>query len=515
MKRESAKIHSKQTVAKTAPSQHRPSNPLVVLYLGILMLGVVLFSFMVMMGESLRLDEAQSIWQTSHSLRETLAIVAEDVHVPLYHIMLHYWMILFGTSEIAVRSMSLLFSVATIPIFYLLSREILPRGWSLVATTLIALSPFMLWYANEARMYTLLTFFAVLSQYFFIRILQGKQGWGGYALTAIIGVYTHYFFFFTLAAQGLFYILNRGAFKKGSLKKFILVAFGAAAAISPWVYYFVQKGAASNTRPMLPLPSTVDFFNALAQFVFGFQTDAVNTIMLSMWPVLVIIMLVAVRKRLRFTRELNYILFAFLAPVLLAFAVSYAITPFFLSRYMAPAVAPFFIFIVWLLSQYPKRYSVTGVVIFAATLGLGLYLQTTSPENPVRENYQQSAEYIEKSSTENDVIAITAPFTVYPFEYYYDGPSAIETLPEWRRETDASIPPFESSELESQVKSLAENRDYVYVLASNDQGYQEEILQYFINNYEQTDKKRFSADMDLLVFKVGYDPRPALTKSEQ
>ncbi|HEX8390413.1 MAG TPA: glycosyltransferase family 39 protein, partial [Candidatus Saccharimonadales bacterium] len=221
------------------------------------LIGIVVFiAVTVMMKESLRLDEAQSIWQTSHSLQGTLEVVAQDVHMPMYHILLHYWMVFFGTSVEAVRSMSLLFLIACIPALYLLARTILNRGWALVVITVFALSPFMNWYASEARMYTLLTLFAILSQYFFVRILQGKQGWGGYALTAILGAYSHYFFMFTLAAQAIFYLFNRKQFKPGSLKRFILTAGGVVVGIAPWIYYFISQGAASNTRPQLPTPST-------------------------------------------------------------------------------------------------------------------------------------------------------------------------------------------------------------------------------------------------------------------
>ena len=311
------------------PEKKVSKSILVLLYMATLIASVVTISVLFMMKESLRLDEAQSIWQTSHTLGGTLEIVAQDVHMPMYHVLLHYWMIVFGTGVEAVRSMSLVFFVACIPVLYLLSRTILNRGWSLVVITLFALSPFMNWYGSEARMYTLLTFFALLSQYFYVRILQGKQGWGGYAITAIIGAYSHYFFMFTLAAQAIFYLFNRNKFKAGSLKRFIATAVGVIIAIAPWIYYFVSEGAAGNTRPQLPTPSSIDFFNVFSQFFFGFQTDAVNTIILSSWPILVILAFFTVKRRLKFDSTIFYLLAAGLLPIILAFALSYIITPFF------------------------------------------------------------------------------------------------------------------------------------------------------------------------------------------
>lgn len=482
----------------------------VLLYLAVLIATVVFISIFFMMKESLRLDEAQSIWQTSHSLRGTLEIVAQDVHMPMYHVLLHYWMIVFGTGVEAVRSMSLVFFAACIPVLYLLSRTLLNRGWSLVVVTLFALSPFMNWYGSEARMYTLLTFFALLSQYFYVRILQGKQGWGGYAVTAIIGAYSHYFFMFTLAAQAIFYLLNRKKFSPGSLKRFILTAVGVVIAIAPWIYYFISEGAAGNTRPQLPTPSSIDFFNVFSQFLFGFQTDAVNTIILSSWPILVILAFFTVKRRLKFDTTVFYLLAAGFLPIILAFALSYVITPFFLGRYMMPAVAPLYLVAIWLVSQYPKKLAYAVVGTWLVVVGSMFVLQMSSPLNPVREDYKAAAQYVEKKSTFNDVVVLTSPFTVYPFEYYYKGDNQIRTLPIWNRQNPGGLPPFDEAKLGQEVDTLRANHDFVYLLSSYDQGYQDQVVNYFINRFERTETREYSEDMTLYVFKVGYNDRPII-----
>lgn len=501
-----------------APAAKKAENKisksvLVMLYMAALIASVVTISVLFMMKESLRLDEAQSIWQTSHTLGGTLEIVAQDVHMPMYHVLLHYWMIIFGTGVEAVRSMSLVFFVACIPVLYLLSRTILNRGWSLVVITLFALSPFMNWYGSEARMYTLLTFFALLSQYFYVRILQGKQGWGGYALTAIIGAYSHYFFMFTLAAQAIFFLLNRKKFAPGSLKRFIATAVGVVIAISPWIYYFVSEGAAGNTRPQLPTPSSIDFFNVFSQFFFGFQTDAVNTIILSSWPILVILAFFTVKRRLKFDSTIFYLLAAGLLPIMLAFALSYVITPFFLGRYMMPAVAPLYLVAIWLVSQYPKKLAFSVVGTWLVVVGSMFVLQMSSPLNPVREDYKLAAQYVDDNSDFNDVVVLTSPFTVYPFEYYYKGDNQIRTLPIWNRQTPGGLPPFDEAKLGEEVDKLKENHDYVYLLASYDQGYQDQVVNYFINRYERTDTQEYSEDMTLYVFRVGYKDRPVIAET--
>ena len=73
-------------------------------------------------NQSLRLDESQSLWQTGRSAADILTIVAQDVHVPLYHEILHFWRIVVGDTVEYARLLSLLFYIASIPALYALGR---------------------------------------------------------------------------------------------------------------------------------------------------------------------------------------------------------------------------------------------------------------------------------------------------------------------------------------------------------------------------------------------------------
>ena len=101
-------------------------------------IGTFIISYFGLMHQSLRLDEAQSMWQTSHSIGDTLHVVAQDVHVPLYHVILHFWQLYFGHSVITVRLLSFVFFAITIPLVYILGRQILRTGWALFATVIFS-----------------------------------------------------------------------------------------------------------------------------------------------------------------------------------------------------------------------------------------------------------------------------------------------------------------------------------------------------------------------------------------
>lgn len=472
--------------------------------------GITFISLNFLMQNSLRLDEAQSIWQTSHSFGGMLKIVAEDVHMPLYHVLLHFWQTYMGQEVTTIRLMSLGLFLASVPLFYVLSRQVLSRGWSIFAVIIFSFSPFMNWYGSEARMYTLLAFMSILSQLFFTRIIKYNKGWVGYALSAIIGAFSHYFFFFNLLTQALFYLANRKKFAPGSFKKFIATAIAVMIAVAPWIYYFYSQGSGGNTSPLLVTPSSVDFFNAFSQFAFGFQTNAVNTILVSCWPLLILIGFFAIRRSQRIPIEIQYIAAAALVPVIAAFIVSLTITPFFVSRYMVSVIAPLTILMVWFISHYPRKLAIAAGGLIVVAMAIGFCFQVTDPATPVKENYKQAAQIISREASPQDIVVLSAPFTVYPFQYYYEGEAQISTLPVWDRSVTGPVPAFDAKKLPDQVAQLNRNHRYVYLLLSQDQGYEKQIQGYYEERFERIDHQNLSDGMNLYIYKVGYKEVPSL-----
>lgn len=468
------------------------------------MISALLISQLVLIKQSLRLDESQSIWQATHTITGLLHTVALDVHVPLYHLLLHYWMLYLGDSVSVVRLLSLTFFLASIPVVYLLARQILGFRWSLVVVLLFSFSPFMNWYANEARMYTLLVLVSALNQLFFLKLAKSGRGWFGFTTTALIGVYTHYFFVFSLVAEGIFYLLNRSLFKPGTFKRLIAVGITVSAALLPWLYYFHKLGSGGGTRPHLPRPSSVDFFNVYSQFLFGFQSDRINTFLLSAWPIAILLVLLAVRKNRRLSIGVRFMAAMAVLPVALAFALSLFITPFFLSRYMVAAVAPLLIVIAWLFSQYSRRYVpaiLSGLFVITLTAS---FQQATSAATPVKENYRGVADYLNQVAKPQDLIVLSAPFTVYPFEYYYHGQAQIQTLPIWDQTVPGNIPAFNKNTLPQQVAAQNANHRNIYLVLSQDQGYEKIIKQYYLTHFKQLEHRTYSPDLTLYVYKVGY-----------
>ncbi len=469
----------------------------------------VALSYFFFMGQSLRLDESQSLWQVSRQVLEIFTIVAGDVHVPLYHLLLHFWILYLGNTVPLARILSLLFYLASIPALYMVGKLAYGRTVGLFTAFLFSISPFMNWYGNEIRMYTLFTFFVILNQYFFIRIFKdtvpSEQVWVGYIATAVAGIFSHYFFFLSLAAQATFYFLRQDLFPKGSLKRFAFAVVVVVGAVAPWGWYVFHLGQAGFEEPALVAPTSVNLFSAFSQFLFGFQNDNINTFVLSLWPIAVIFGLFTLRRSYRMMPETAYFLTTIIVSFAIAFFGSFIIAPVFVSRYLIFTVPSLYLLLASLFSNYEPRFASVARYSLAVLMLVTLGIEIASPTTPVKENYEGAAEYLNAHTTAQDAIILSAPFTVYPVQYYYRGPSSISTLPVWNQYAYGPIPAFSEGTLGSQILQTTSGDQNVYLLLSYDQGYEGSIKNYFDTHYQRIYQETFSPDLNLYVYRLRYD----------
>jgi len=236
----------------------RVITSIVLLLITLLALGLRLFG---LDAQSLWYDEAFSVYLARMGLGEITARTAADIQPPVYYYLLHGWIRLLGDSERALRGLSLLFGVLTVPLMYAVAWQLfarLPgthrRLAGLLAALLVAVSPLHIWYGQEARMYTLLTFLCLLSSYLLLIVipmaLRGENKWRvlalwvAYTLASIASLYTHYFAAFVLGFQGLYLFL---VWWEGGLRPARLILGGLASllvtvlAFLPWLPNLVSR----------------------------------------------------------------------------------------------------------------------------------------------------------------------------------------------------------------------------------------------------------------------------------
>lgn len=216
---------------------------------------------------SLRFDEGFSSKMISFDFLEIWDRTSRDVHPPLYYWLLKGWASVGGDSPVALRSMSVLFGVVTVYGIFLFVREAehgfrqskgpqspeLGEGIALLAAALLALSPFHIAWAQQARMYTLGAALAAFSSWFLLLALRPgpprAANWVGYVSLAVALLYTHVFGLFTIAAQALFAFgvgVCRGWSSKSSdrwstLTVVLIVFFAIEICWLPWLGEFLEQ----------------------------------------------------------------------------------------------------------------------------------------------------------------------------------------------------------------------------------------------------------------------------------
>ncbi|MDQ3098364.1 MAG: glycosyltransferase family 39 protein [bacterium] len=493
----------------------------------VLILASCTVSLLTLYSQSIRLDESQSIWASTRSIPGLLAYIAQDVHVPLYALILHIWMQIFGTDIMVVRSLSFVFFVLTLPFMYWFAKESSSKRAAYLTVALFSLSPFVMWYSNEARMYTLFTLVTSVNHLYFLRMVrsEGKTSKFGYLVSAIAGLYTHYFFFFLLITQGIFilgrmisFIYTDQEFGSKSLweliKKYLAfplkwlgIATEAFLFLLPWITYVYSLGTANNASPMIPRPTSFNLFQTIVQFLFGFQTQAVQAFIIALWPLTLIMLFMLFTKRKRLPVEgIGYFGFVTVLPIILVFFVSF-IRPIFLTRYLILVTPSLFFILAWSMLSYSKKVSTYLVTTFMLVLlGLSGY-QNISSATPVKEDYAGVDTYLSMNTTAKDIIAVSAPFTIYPIEYGYDGQAKIDTIPLWNRydETGGAIPPYSDEKLKAQIEAYKKQYKRVFIVLSYDQGYEEKIRKYMDENYEIYKTQRFSSGLEMRSYILRYD----------
>ena len=223
----------------------------------ILLLGTAL-RFYRLGADSLWYDETVSVYLAGSPLGELVRHTAGDIHPPGYYVLLRGWLLATGyptghadPGGVGLEFMAAFFSlacgVALIALVYSVGRAIGGRPTSIAAAAVVAVSPYNIWYSQEARMYTLAAGLGLVALYALLRGLsliggpqQGTMGrfapWAAYAFAASAGLYTVYYFSFLLLALNL-WVLTLLLFRKiqpAHTLSWLLANLAALVFYAPW-----------------------------------------------------------------------------------------------------------------------------------------------------------------------------------------------------------------------------------------------------------------------------------------
>jgi len=144
---------------------------------------------------SIWFDEAFTAYIVRFNYIDIARYTATDVHPPLYYWLVKAWTSIWGTSELAFRSFSLVCGVVAIGLGFVLLKKLFGARAAMLGAWLMAISPMFVRYGEEARMYTLVTAIVLGATYALVRAMDtnARKYWIWYGVLIAAGMWVHYF----------------------------------------------------------------------------------------------------------------------------------------------------------------------------------------------------------------------------------------------------------------------------------------------------------------------------------
>lgn len=220
------------------------------------------------------LDEALTVDIARHPLSQLHALLRQDGAPPLYYVLLHFWMRLFGSSNLGARSLSGVISVLTIPVGWLVGRYY-GRSTAIALVVLLASAPFAIYYGTEARMYSLVMLITALGLLALLRAMQRVTVFNllGLAVSVAAVLYTQYWGLYLVGTLAVWLLWQARKGQPEAMRRanarwcFGALVLGCLAFV-PWLPTFIFQSRHTGTPWAAPVN-----FGAVVSVITGFTDN--------------------------------------------------------------------------------------------------------------------------------------------------------------------------------------------------------------------------------------------------
>lgn len=412
-------------------AQRRPR-----LDMGVLLLGLGIFTALAayQLGRSsIWFDEAFGIYMTQFSWLDIARYTAADVHPPFYYWLLKGWMAVFGASEVAVRSLSVVCGAAAMSVGFLLVRRYFGRRAAWLTLGLMVISPMLLRYAQEARMYTLIGLIGLAATYALMRASETKQWrwWAGYGALVSLGMWTHYFTaLIWLTHWAWRWRQGTGGWRALTTKQWVGAHVIAVGLFIPWLPFMVVQLTGLQGNGFWIGPVGIDSLtNYLTNVAYYHDHERVLGWLAAMLAVGVVLLTFLMRdasRRLgRRAQWLQLMILLAIVPVVILFVASLPpLKSSFVERYLFPAAlfVPLLAGIVIAVSRRDlwQRSLTYGLLIIMSVIGVSnVYFYGNYNKNTQTEiNTKAVMREIQSRAQPGEPIIAQTPWLFYEAVFY-------------------------------------------------------------------------------------------------
>jgi 4-amino-4-deoxy-L-arabinose transferase-like glycosyltransferase len=366
---------------------------------------------------SLWLDEASTYTFSVGSIPQIWeATTAGEFNPPLFYWVEHI-MLVFGNNEITLRFIPALLGFLTIPLVYLAGREFFDRNVGIIAAAAFAFSPFLIFYSQEARAYSVMLFFVTFAMVFYFKALKTNdiKNWALFGVLSALAFWSHFYAMVIIAALVLYAIGLQINKIREDIRNLLPLALAIAVftiiclpLIIVTVQLFARRSASAPTFGIQGFGIIIETFKQIS----GFSEIAMY--------VLVLLFIIGIVQA--FLIDKNKGIFLVWVTVL-TFIISY-----FLS-YRIPMVPRYLLFLnivffIGIAISYKIFYSlinnravVYGFIVFFLILAIPFLMNYYSGYS--KDDWRGFSGIMQKTTNPGDFVVLVPGYISQPFNYYY------------------------------------------------------------------------------------------------
>ena len=412
--------------------------------------------------QSLWRDEVDALRFATRPFSELLATFTRvGENGPLYFLLLRGWLALTGQSEFALRYLSLLGGVLSVPLTVALGRRLAGPRAALLGGLFVATSPYLVWYSQEGKMYGLLVSLVLAALWAFWEALN-RGGCGRWALCWLLttlALYVHVLAALLIAVQAVWFLvacLVRPRTRRQILPLLTVLALLTLPylPIARWLIRLWQRPGFQTGHPFVPLGTM------LTTLLWGFSRDVPGDSPL--WTLLpfVFLLLAGValgwkkgekekegKERtegtegterheedlrcaicdLRFANcdwrlGIGYLLSWLLLPPLALYLISLH-KPLFADRYLIWIAPAFTLLLAAGLAAVWRRWRPLAAALLALVVALNLQAVWGQAHTVIKSDFRRAAAYVEPRRAPDEALLFLMPYVRHTYSYYADDPS--------------------------------------------------------------------------------------------
>jgi uncharacterized membrane protein len=394
----------------TKLSREKYLFPALLLLLNFILKGVFINSGGISGDEPFTIFYSQVDYETFFNMLKT------ENNPPLFFVLIHYWIKLFGISAVSTRFLPLVFSTLTVLYIYKTGIKFFNLRVALIASLLFTFSNFNIFFAHETRVYSLFALLTTVSIYSFLSLAKEKSGRKHFALLTLTNallIYSHFFGFFVLLVQAIS-VLTIKDLRNTILKKYAYITAITMMLYAPYIKLLITRFAVSAKGTWIPPSNLESLYNNL----WKFSNAPVNTVIYLGILLSALVVIILKRKTASGipTAYAKVILIWFLVPYLLIFLLSF-ITPMFLDRYLI-FISIGYYFTIALAINYLDRPN--WLFYALSSLAVLLMMITCNPKTDTNRNTEELVNTIVRLKTKNAPVFLCPEWIDLGFAYYYN-----------------------------------------------------------------------------------------------